>query len=368
MRTSFYDVLYDRVSSLGGYHNAHLHLDRSHTLDIADQSTGQNAAHSALSHKHSLISNIHNGHWYDPEILAHRLNKSLDEMIACNTRRADSVIDVTADGLGLQALQTTLAIAKERAAEIDLRAAVYSPLGFRDDAPERWALFEQGAAIADFIGCLPERDDKTDYPDHIGYEQSCSRMLDLATRHGLEIQIHTDQTNHPNERGTERLLDVIEANGVTLGTAIAPKIWAVHMISPSAYSEERWARLVSRLRAANIGVICCPSAAIGMRQLRGVMTPTTNSIARVLDLCAAGIQVRLGSDNLADMLSPSTSANLTDEVFLLSAALRFYDIEVLAKLACGHPLDGDDIRSVQQHLEANNVEMAKAIRRWGPVQ
>lgn len=289
-------------------------------------------------------------------------------MIACNTRRADSVIDVTADGLGLQALQTTLAIAKERAAEIDLRAAVYSPLGFRDDAPERWALFEQGAAIADFIGCLPERDDKTDYPDHIGYEQSCSRMLDLATRHGLEIQIHTDQANHPNERGTERLLDVIEANGVTLGTARAPKIWAVHMISPSAYSEERWARLVSRLRAANIGVICCPSAAIGMRQLRGVMTPTTNSIARVLDLCAAGIQVRLGSDNLADMLSPSTSANLTDEVFLLSAALRFYDIEVLAKLACGHPLDGDDIRSVQQHLEANNVEMAKAIRRWGPVQ
>lgn len=368
MRTSFYDALYDRVSSLGGYHNAHLHLDRSHTLDTAGRSTRQDVAHATLSHKHSLISDIHNGHWYAPETLARRLNTSLDEMIACNTRRADSVIDVTADGLGLRALQTVLAISKERATEIELRAAVYSPLGFRDDEPERWELFEQGAAIADFIGCLPERDDTTDYSDHIGYEQSCSRMLDLATRHGLEIQIHTDQANHPNERGTERLLDVIEADGVTLGTAKTPKIWAVHMISPTTYSEERWAALVSRLQAAHVGVICCPSAAIGMRQLRGVMTPTTNSIARVLELCAAGIQVRLGSDNLADMLSPSTTANLTNEVFLLSAALRFYDIEVLAKLACGRPLDGDDIRSVRRHLEANNVEMAKAIRRWGPVQ
>ena len=68
------------------------------------------------------------------------------------------------------------------------------------------------------------------------------------------------------------------------------------MISPTLYSDKRWKKLVERLKRANVGVICCPSAAIGMRQLRGVKTPTTNSIARVLELCAAGIQVRLGSD------------------------------------------------------------------------
>jgi len=98
------------------------------------------------------------------------------------------------------------------------------------------------------------------------------------------------------------------------------------------------------------------------------MTPTTNSIARVLELCAAGIQVRLGSDNLADMLSPSTTANLTDEIFLLSAALRYYDVDVLAKLGCGQPLDESERTSIQRHLEANDVEMAKAIRRWGPIE
>lgn len=87
----------------------------------------------------------------------------------------------------------------------------------------------------------------------------------------------------------------------------------------------------------------------------------------MLELCAAGIQVRLGSDNLADMLSPSTTADLTDEVFVLSAALRFYDTDILAKLACAKPLLPEDQDKIKKHLDENDVEVAKAIRRWGPV-
>ena len=119
-------------------------------------------------------------------------------------------------------------------------------------------------------------------------------MLDLAKRRNMDLQVHVDQVNHPCENGTERLLDMIEGERLGFGTASVPKIWAVHMISPTCYPQSRWDELVARLRVANVGVICCPSAALGMRQLRGVSTPTGNSIARVLELCAAGIQVRLG--------------------------------------------------------------------------
>ncbi|MGH1331353.1 MAG: hypothetical protein ACRBBK_10765 [Paracoccaceae bacterium] len=361
--TAFFAELTEKVASLGGYHNAHLHLDRSHTLPPSRPSE-RHTAHLPLHQKHGLISDIHQGKWYGAASLSARINQSLDSMIACNTRRADSVIDVTDDGLGLRALETALEISKTRADEIDFRTAVYSPLGFRDDEPGRWALIEQGAKHAHFIGSLPERDDQTDYPDHIGYKASCSRMLDLALRHQKEIQIHTDQVNHPNECGTERLLDVIEADKITLGDGDLPMIWAVHMISPSQYDATRWEELVSRLRAANVGVICCPSAALGMRQLRGVNGPTGNSITRVLELCAAGVHVRLGSDNVADMLSPSTTADLTDELYLLCAALRFYDIGILAKLACGVRLSDEDILVLKQHIEANDVDVAKTMDRW----
>ena len=360
--TSFYSALRSGVQRYGGYYNAHLHLDRSHTLEDDNAAT-----HLSLTQKHGLISGFHKGPWYEDDNLTARIHQSLDAMVGCHTSRADSVIDVTADGLGLRALDCAKTIAKSRSHEIAFRAAVYSPLGFRDDAPERWALFERGAEIGDFIGCLPERDDRTDYPEHIGYEECCRRMLDLAKRKGMDLQVHVDQVNHPNENGTERLLDVIEGENLGFGTAAAPKVWVVHMISPTCYPQSRWDELVARLKAANVGVICCPSAALGMRQLRTIATPTGNSIARILELCAAGLQVRLGSDNLADMLSPSTSANLTDEVFVLSAALRFYDTDILAKLACAKPLGPDDRAKIKKHLEENDVETAKAIRRWGAV-
>lgn len=361
-KTLYYTSLSEQVALLGGFHNAHLHLDRSNTLEI-----GIGQSHLSLKQKHGLISEIHRGPEYRNDRLSERINQSLDAMIACNTRRADSVIDVTADGLGLRALEQTQKIAKARKNEIDFRRAVYSPLGFKDTEPERWSLFEQGVDIADFIGCLPERDDRTDYPDHIGYEECCRRMLTLGRQNDMDVQIHVDQTNHPNENGTERLLDVIEREKLSFGSNAAPNIWAVHMISPTCYPQSRWDDLVERLKASNVGVICCPSAAIGMRQLRSVMTPTGNSIARVLDLCAAGIQVRLGSDNLADMLSPSTTSDLTDEVFILSAALRFYDIQILAKIACGAQLSHAERDILKEHLHENDMETAKAIRRWGPV-
>ena len=140
-------------------------------------------------------------------------------------------------------------------------------------------------------------------------------------------------------------------------------IWAVHMISPSTYDEARFRRMVDGLVECNIGVICCPSAAIGMRQLRPIMTPTYNSIPRVLELVAAGVHVRLGSDNIDDICSPSTTADLVDEVFVLSAALRFYHPGILAKLAAGKRLSDAERAFVRDHLESNDSEIAKIVDR-----
>ena len=39
------------------------------------------------------------------------------------------------------------------------------------------------------------------------------------------------------------------------------------------------------------------------------------------------------TDNIADMCSPSTTADLTEEVFVLSAAIRFYNESVRGKVS-----------------------------------
>jgi len=372
----FYLKLAAEIASLGGMHNAHLHLDRSNTLDesyilVAEQSILE-TSHISLHEKHHLIHKLHASPAYQSEDFHRRVNHSLDVMIESNTRRADTLVDVTADCVGLSALEMMQTIKRERQGQIDLQIAAYSPLGFLNDAPERWEVFAKGAESADFLAALPEADDHDEYPDHIGFEEHLQRMIHIAKDKRCILHVHTDQRNEPTESGTERLIEAVKKYGSPIlndDSNIAspasnpePSIWAVHMISPSMYDETRFQRLVDGMLEHNIGLICCPSAAIGMRQLRPLSSPTYNCIPRVLELLAAGVHVKLASDNIADICSPSTTADLTDEVFMLSAAIRYYNVKILAKLAAGIKLNAEDRAVIQSHLHNNNLEIDKVLR------
>ena len=364
-RGLFYERLTSRIEALGGLHNAHLHLDRSGTLDEAYLAPARHrvleSSHISLQEKHGLIETLHSGPAYDPDDLRRRVHGFLDVMVEAGTTRADTLVDVTADEVGTRALEVLLEIKRARASEIDLRLAAYSPFGFIDAEPERWEILERGAAHADFLASLPEADDTSRYPCHIGFDEHLVRMLELARRLRLPLHVHTDQRNEPGEDATERLVAAVRAHGAAEPRSGEPMVWAVHVISPSTYEEPRFRRLVEGMVECDIGVVCCPSAALGMRQLRPLATPTYNSIARVLELLDAGVRVRLGSDNIADICSPSTTADLIDEVFVLSAALRFYHVDVLAKLACGLPLDGEERAVVREHLACNEAQIQEAL-------
>ena len=365
--TPFFSRLRTRIASLGGICNAHLHLDRAGTLDdtlrlLAGGGGPGDPSALSLSAKHAIIPLIHASPCYDPPRLAERVAGYLDLLVTAGTTRADTVVDTTTDRVGLTALETFLDLRAACRDRLDLRVAAYSPLGFTDAEPDRWTLLEEGARLADFIGGLPERDDRLLYPDHIGYDESCRRLVALAADLGKPLHLHVDQKNLAAEDGTERALRAIADLGLPAPPAGAePAIWLVHAISPSAYDEPRFRDLLGRMAALGVGVICCPSAAISMRQVRPVPSPTHNSIARVLEMLAAGIPVRVGSDNVCDITSPAGTIDLVQELFVLSNAVRFYDEGVLAKLGAGLPLDAAERAAVVEHLDSDAAEVRRAI-------
>lgn len=360
----YFVQLKQKIDAYGGFVNGHLHLCRVNTFEDSygarDAAPLTQSGHLSLQKKHALIHDLHASKAYDEAVFKQRITAGTDALIACGTARADTVVDVTVDRVGLSGLTWMMEQAAAVSGQMTLRAASYNPFGFTDAAPERWDLFEQGAQVSDFIGALPEKDDHADYPDHIGYDESCTRVIDLARRLGKMVQVHTDQRNDAREDGTERLLAVLRRDGALMGDDLGgPMVWAVHMISPSAYEDARWDRLVEALLEFNVGVIVAPSAALGMRQLRSQMAPTHNSIARVLELAAAGVPIRLGSDNVCDMLSPSSTLDMMSELYCLSAALRFYQQDILAKLATGTPLTVSDRAHIQDHLDKDAAEIAR---------
>ena len=87
------------------------------------------------------------------------------------------------------------------------------------------------------------------------------------------------------------------------------------------------------------------------------------SIPRVLEMITEGVHVRLGSDNIADICSPSTTENLIDEIFILSAALRFYHPQILARLAAGQKLNSNEREFVKEHLRQDKLEVEAVVSR-----
>jgi cytosine deaminase len=362
----FFGQLYERIAALGGIHNAHLHLDRSGTLDatrkiLSNRERGRESQLS-LAAKHSLIPAIHASPCYDRPAMAERANAVLDLMVEAGTTRAATVVDTTCDRVGLNGLDLFLQLKRERAGMLHLEVGAYSPLGFCDDEPDRWDMLAAGAEIADFVGLLPERDDRLRYPEHIGFEECCRRGLRLAAGLGKPVHIHVDQMNHPSENLTERLVEVFRRLDMPVNRRQAPWVWLVHVISPSTYDDRRFEDLVRSIVELNLGVICCPSAAISMRQYRATRTPTGNSIARVLEMLAAGVHVRIGSDNICDITSPAGTPDLLHELYVLCNAVRYYDLEVLAKLGAGLQLDAVDRERLGRHLLDDQAEISRLAR------
>jgi cytosine deaminase len=366
--TPFFSELARRIATLGGIFNAHLHIDRTGTYDetlaMLATSSGTEVSALSLSQKHAVIPAIHASPCYEPRLLGARVQHYVDLMCELGTTRADTVVDVTIDRVARSAFDTLLAIRDGSRDRIDFRVGAYSPLGFRDDEPQRWNLLRDAAAEADFLGSLPERDDPSRSPGHIGFEESCRRVLLLAAELGKPVHIHVDQQNHDMETGSECVVRIMRELGLHQRRDAEPLVWLVHAISPSTYEESRFQRLVDNMVDCSVGIICCPSAALSMRQYRPLLSPTYNSIARVLDFLAAGIHVRLGSDNICDITSPAGTPDLIDEVFVLCNAIRYYDIDILAKLAAGRALEAADRQRIQAHLAADAEEVAQAIRRF----
>lgn len=358
-KSEFYQLVETAVKKYGGLFNAHLHLDRSSTLDrryLEHMSMDPVEASSyPLRVKQNLIGDLHRGPAYERDDLKRRISANLDQMIEIGTVRADSFIDVSCDNVELAALETALELKEEKKGQIDFRVGAYPIFGFKDSEPQRWDLFVRAARIADYLGCLPERDDKQHHPTHIGFDEHVKRTLQLAIELGKPIHYHIDQANDSGENGTETLVQAVRWIGAPVIGPDEPSVWAVHAISPSAYGEGRFNELADGLRQYNLGVISCPTAALSMRQLRPIQAPTHNSVARVLDFMAAEIPLRVGSDNIADVFLPSTTASLYDELLVLSNAIRFYNPDILAKLGSGSRLTDMDRELVNRSLQQDKI-------------
>ena len=352
----FQEEVRNAVKNLGGWFNAHAHIDRAFVMESkyvehADMDPWDIATYPLEAKQHTTGA-LHEGLAYTKASLRERISKALDESIKHGTRRIDSFIDATADCIGSSAVEVACELRDKYKDNIDFRVGAYPIFGFKDDQPRRWDVFVKSAQMADFIGTLPERDART---YHIGFKEHFRRILSFAnTLDYKEVHMHVDQTNNPDENGTETLIEAVRwlrPDSTGRMERRVPTVWAVHALSIASYDEERFQRVVDGLRETNIGVIVCPSATLSNKQNRSINVPMHNSITRVLELLLNDIPVRLGTDNVQDFFLPAGTMDLYNEVSYASNILRFYNFTTWAKIATGRRLNEVDKMKIRSSLE-----------------
>jgi len=367
------NVLLQDVLKYGGFYNAHAHLDRADTL--GDEylrhinTTPLEASSLPLSVKQNLTGDLHRGLAYAKENLQSRMSAVLERLISYGTTKVDTCIDATT-GVGkdgLLAISVAQELKEKFADRIKLRFAPNPIFGFKEGSG-RWEIFCEAAKVADFLSGLPEKDGTPKVPPsdgRIGFECHLRRVIELGWELKKEVHFHLDQANNPEEQGTETLIEALRYLGCPqIPNHTGPTVWVIHAISPSAYSEGRFARLVDGLLEFNVGIIVCPTAAISMRQLRPIASPTHNCIARILELVKRKVPVLLGSDNIADMYVPQSDGDMLTEIKLASHAVRFAIPYVWAKLGSGVALNNVDRATVGRFLYQDRISFQELNNGW----
>ncbi|MBI3998105.1 MAG: hypothetical protein HY355_03655 [Armatimonadetes bacterium] len=347
-------ILEDTVREFGGWVNAHTHLDRANTFDpIYLQHANIDpvgAAGLSLPVKQILVGELHKGLAYRPDNLYARMRAELERMAATNVREVVSFIDATPD-IGLVAMEQAARLREELRGRLVFKIAVSPIFGFKNPRvnPDRWETYRQAAQFADILGGLPVKDRAE---GRVGFDGHVRMLLGLAKELHKPVHLQVDQDNDPREDETEQLVQAVRWLGSPqVPGEDGPTVWAVHAISPSCYDEKRFQRLVDTLLTYNIGVICCPTAALSMFQLRPIVTPVHNSIARILEMMASGVPVRIGTDNICDIFIPNGDGSVRSEVWVAATALRFYHTTVWAKVGAGVPLNEGDKEWIRQGLQ-----------------
>jgi cytosine/creatinine deaminase len=137
---------------------------------------------------------------------------------------------------------------------------------------------------------------------------SASALTDLAAAHGVGIDLHIDETTDPRRASMPAVLDVIERRRPV---HVAFSHACVLASLPTATRDV----LIRRLASAGVTVNVQPATNLHL-QRAGAGEPDRRGIPPVGAMLAAGVDVRFGSDNVADTFYPYGDADPLEAAFL----------------------------------------------------
>jgi cytosine/creatinine deaminase len=206
----------------------------------------------------------------------------------------------------LRALRALLELRDEARDQIDLQLVAFPQQGiYSFDGGER--LMREAVRLgADVVGGIPHYELTREYG-----ERSVRFVMEMAAEHGLQVDIHCDETDDDQSR----FLEVMAAETIRLG--MSGRVTASHTTAMHSYNNAYAYRLIQNLRRAGLHMVTNP---LDNSVLQGRFDgyPIRRGHTRIKELLAAGINVCIGHDSVMDPWYPLGYGDPLQAAFVLA--------------------------------------------------
>ena len=181
-------------------------------------------------------------------------------------------------------------------------------------------------------------------------------LLDLAEQTGLPLDLHLDEHLEPHQMLASMVADAIIARD------LQGRVTLSHLCVLGTLNEKIVGELIKKLTRAEVTVVALPETNLFLQD-RGEGTPIRRGLTLVRELIAAGINVRLGTDNVRDWFFPFGDGDMFDTARTAAVAAHLDDEAQLIAAICdgrGTLAEGDPADLVL--VRAASVDDALARR------
>lgn len=128
--------------------------------------------------------------------------------------------------------------------------------------------------------------------------QPLDAVFGLATRFGLELDFHLDESLDPAARGFDQVVQATERH------AYAGRVTCGHGCALGTRPREEVQALLARAAAAGVRLVSLPLTNLFLQDRQPQGTPRQRGLAPVREALAAGLPVAIASDNVVDPFHP----------------------------------------------------------------
>ena len=263
--------------------DVHTHIDKGHIWPRRSNPDGTHAGARAA------VAADREAHWSAEDV-----RTRMDFSLRCAFAHGTGAIRTHLDSLGKQAAISWPVFSEMREQwkdRIALQAVALFPIDLAvDDEPQFRALAQtvarHGGVLGGitFLGEAPGRK----------LELALDRLFAIAIAHGLDIDLHVDESGSPDARSLERIA------AAALRHRFQGRVVAGHCCSLALAPDEDRARTIERLGEAGVAIVSLPMCNMYLQDRAAGQTPRWRGVAPLHELDAAGVAVMVASDNTRD--------------------------------------------------------------------